>query len=250
MDTKYSEDDDEISVETNKKQKSNPIFFDTDDEDKELICSELIDEGKKKKTFGEVEDDYWKTLTKKHASSNKKGAYNTSFHFAGNPEKERQIFNRMMGTDTEAVSSAIGSDSLMSSSATSGSVASAAASGGEGCCESVETSNYGKQLLELFDIIGFEIFKNSDDSYIAIDKCDMLPSITVKSLSDLVETLKPYIDDCLIYPLQVATNQKINTYKEWADWYNSDMQKAFPKCESDIKYCDLLANHLDECVVD
>ena len=64
------------------------------------------------------------------------------------------------------------------------------------------------------------------------------------------KALKPYIDDCLIYPLQISTNNNFNNYKDWVDWYTADMQKAFPKCAADIEYCDLLANHLHECVIE
>ena len=252
METKYSEDEEEELTSTTRSE--NPIFFDLG-EPNGLVSSEMLGEGKRSISFGEVEDDYWEKLSKKHKKTNKKGAYNTSFHFAGNPKKEQDMFNHMMGTadSTVDVADLISSDSLLSASTTISNTTVASSSGegsGEGCCESINTSDYSKKLNDLFDVIGFEVFKNSDNSYVAIDKCDILPELSVLTLVDLISALKPYIDDCLIYPLQISTNNNFNNYKDWANWYNADMQKAFPKCAKDIEYCDLLANHLHECVIE
>lgn len=255
METKYSEDDEEELSTVNSANTKNPIFFDSD-EPNGLVSSEILGEGKRTTSFGEVEDDYWEKLSKKHKNTNKKGAYNTSFHFAGNPKKEQDMFNHMMGTadSTVDVADLISSDSLLSTAGTTVTGAATAVSsgegGGEGCCESIAATDYGKKLNQLFDVIGFEVFKNSDNSYVAIDKCDILPELSVQTLVELVSALKPYIDDCLIYPLQISTNNNFSNYKEWADWYDADMQKAFPKCAGDIEYCDLLANHLHECVIE
>lgn len=254
METKYSEDDEEELISTSDIR--NPIFFDPN-ESNGLISTEMLEESKHTVSFGEVEDDYWEKLSKKHKKTNKKGAYNTSFHFAGNPKKEQDMFNHMMGTadNTVDVADLISSDSLLSASASTATsnttgIATSGEGSGEGCCESITTTDYSKKLNDLFDIIGFEVFKNSDNSYVAIDKCDILPELNVKNLLDLISALKPYIDDCLIYPLQISTNNIFDNYKDWVDWYNTDMQKAFPKCAKDIEYCDLLANHLHECVIE
>lgn len=250
--TSWDEDDDDYRPST---KKTNPIFIDIDEPAQGLIASDMIEESKKSVSFGDVEDDYWEKLSKKHKKTNKKGAYNTSFHFAGNPKQEQDMFNHMMGisnkTDTSHI---VQSDSLLAASA-EGSGSTSISSGnvtgvGEGCCEELSKNSYSSKLSELFDIIGFEVFKNSDNSYTAIDKCDILPSFGASNLKELISVLKPYLDDCLIYPLQVATNTNLDTYKDWADWYTVEMQQQFPKCASDIEYCDLLANHLDECLVE
>lgn len=235
METKYGDDEDEIYD-----SKSNPLFIDK--EPAGLVAEEMLEEGKRSISFGQVEDDYWDKISSKHKKTNKKGAYNAHFHFAGNPKKEAEMFNQMMGSDSLATTSATnvasGSDS---SSATS--------PGGEGCCEDLSTSDYSKKLSELLDIIGFEVFKNSDGSYVAIDRCDVLPEITAATIADLIQTLQPYLEDCLIYPLQLITNNNFKTYNEWVEWYTDDMRKAYPKCASDIAYCDLLANHLPKCEI-
>lgn len=250
--TSWDEDDDYRPAV----KKSNPIFMNSDDEESGLIASEMLEESKKSISYGEVEDDYWKKISKKHQNTNKKGAYNTSFHFAGNPELEKDMFNHMMGTSsTTDVAKNIPSNSLLSAVADIGASANTGgnitgASGGEGCSESLNKNDYSRKLYDLFDTIGFEVFRNSDTSYVAIDKCDILPTINASDLNELIAALRPYLEDCLIYPLQIITNVKLNTYKDWSDWYTDDMQKQFPKCASDIAYCDLLANHLPECTIE
>ena len=260
METDYSEDDDEPRINTSTSPiRKNPLFFSSDeDELSGLVSSDMLDESKKATSFGDVEDDYWEKLTKKHKQTNKKGAYNTSFHFAGNPKKEQDMFNHMMRTETEnvKVSDILPSNSLLSVASSSeeagnaGFDADGVSGTGEGCCESLSDINYGEKLLELFDIAGFEVFKNSDNSIVALDKCDILPTITVTDVYELVKTLQPYLEDCLIYPLQTATNMHLDNYKDWVSWYTAERKSQFPKCANDIGYCDLLANHLHECVID
>ena len=59
--------------------------------------------------------------------------------------------------------------------------------------------------------------------------------------------LNPYVQDCFIIPLQVETGNNFKTCKEWSDWYTPEMEKKYPQCKQDVKYCDLYANHLPEC---
>lgn len=216
----------------------NPEYFHN-----ELVSEEMIEE-KKKITQGEVEADYWKKLQKKHAASNKKGAYNTHFHLAGNAKLEQELFNHDMNTGP--IPSPAGGLVGNSDAGNAGEAA-----GGEGgCCEGLETNNYSELLNDIFNIIGFEVLENSDNSLVAIDSLGQVDDIKAKNLDELIILLNPYIEDCFIYPLQIATNQKFNTCKEWVDWYNSDDNaNKFKKCSSDIKYCDVLANHLSECVI-
>lgn len=272
METFTCEDDDDDDFGYNAEEKSFKRkgddfidFSDNEDEDlddKELVLENELTEKKKKKklTPGQVEDDYWKNLSKKHAATNVKGAYNTSFHFAGNPKKEADIFNHMMGSDggsttgiedtfgaTDAIevsSSSLGAEGI-STSGESGATA-VGASGGEGCSESLNT-DYSKKLKDIFDVIGFEIIKNSDGSFLAIDTCEEADNFTAESVESLVSQLMPYIEDCFIYPLQIRTNQKFTTCKDWVNWYTDANKEKFPKIADDIEYCDVLANHLNDC---
>ena len=225
---------------------------DLDDELDGLIAEDLLDEAKKIKTFGEVEDDYWEEISNKHKKTNKKGAYNTHFHIAGNPEREQDLFNHMMKSDLKSAISDLTATDVSSSSLDASSSEADASFGAEGCCESAQNSHtsYSSKLLNLFDTLGFEVFKNSDNSYVAIDTCDVLPECNAASLTDLISTLKPYLDDYIIYPLQLMTGKNFTDYLEWIKWYDSEKQKEFPKCASDISYCDLLANHLHECDIE
>lgn len=261
LETEYFDEEDEELLHklTKKSQKTNILEIDDG-----LIDEELLEEAKKKKrriSTGEVEDNYWSTISKKHAASNKRGAYSASFHFAGNPKKEQDIFNHMMGSDTSDASelnamisdaSDIGGIGIAGESGliSGGDSSSSFSADGGGCCESLNPNNYTEKLNELFDIIGFEVFKNSDNSYSVIDSCDVLPEFICKDKEELIQELTPYIIDCIIYPLQSRTNLNINSFKEWSDWYTSDMKQQYPKCADDIAYCELLANHLDECFED
>lgn len=222
----------------------------------ELISEDLIEE-KKKVTQGEVEADYWKKLQKKHKNSNVKGAYNTHFHLAGNPKLEQELFNHDMntgkipglagGSNGEHAPMEGNPEAAVASGDATGSVSvggDGGASGGFG--ESLK-ENYTKQLKDIFNIIGFEIIKNNNNTYLAIDLCDDNNSLECKDKEDLVIQLKPYIDDCFVCPLEIATGKKFNTYNDWISWYNDGNKDNFPKFSSDIAYLDIIANHLNDC---
>lgn len=222
----------------------------------ELISEDLIEE-KKKVTQGEVEADYWKKLQKKHKNSNIKGAYNTHFHLAGNPKLEQELFNHDMdtgkipglagGSNGEHAPMEGNPEAAVVSGDATGSVSvggDGGASGGFG--ESLK-ENYTKQLKDIFNIIGFEIIKNNNNTYLAIDLCDDNNSLECKDKEDLVIQLKPYIDDCFVCPLEIATGKKFNTYNDWISWYNDGNKDNFPKFSSDIAYLDIIANHLNDC---
>ncbi len=68
-----------------------------------------------------------------------------------------------------------------------------------------------------------------------------------KDNTEVFSNLKPYIDDCFVYPLQIATGEKFKDCKDWCDWYKGENCDKFPKCSNDIKYCDLIANHINDC---
>lgn len=60
---------------------------------------------------GTPTDDYLKKLQSKHKKSNKKGARGSFERFVGNPQKETEIFNNMMGSgETTGVAISEGSD--------------------------------------------------------------------------------------------------------------------------------------------
>lgn len=225
METRYSEDDDTDNINL--------------DDNKGLVCAEMLDEDKRNISAGTVEADYWKKITAKHRKSNKKGAYNTHFHLCGNPEKETKIFNHMMGAYELAAdignSGELGNSDAASSASESASI-----------CESCTSIDYKNKLFELFEALGFEIFENSDGSYVVIDTCDLLPEIKSDTLAEVIVILKPYIDDAVVTALQVATNKNFSDYKDWLDWYSDDMRIMYPKCADEIEYCNIIANHLYE----
>ena len=222
----------------------------------ELVSEDLIEE-KKRVTQGEVEADYWKKLQKKHKNTNVKGAYNTHFHLAGNPKLEQELFNQDMNTGkipgiTDGSNSAHAPmEGNPEAAVAGGDVTGGVSTGGDGgasggCSESLK-EDYTKQLQDIFNIIGFEIIKNDNDTYLAIDLCDDNNSLECKDKEDLIIQLKPYIDDCFVCPLEIATGKKFNTYNDWIIWYNGGNKDRFPKCGSDIAYLDILVNHLNDC---
>ena len=267
LETDYFDEDDEDLVAAYKylnKNKSDLLDFSDEDGDIDDFASKtLIDESDisekkaKRKTSiknatGNVEADYWKDITKKHRESNKKGAYSTHFRFTGDPEKEAAIFNHMMGSDSSDTDiSDFYANSDLSSVSNFSSEGSGDFSGGEagGCCESLN-ENYSKQLIDLFDLIGFEVIKNSDNTLSVIDNCQDNNDFSCANLDELLLTLTPYIHDFIIIPLQVNTGKDFTDYKDWCNWYSDkNNQEQYPKCKSDIAYCDLLANHLSECTL-
>lgn len=235
METAYADDEYDIEDSYTTENPADKVFFTDDDLDaKELVDSEMLDEAKKKKkpvTTGQVEADYWDKVTKKHNNSNKKGALYTGFRFVGNPEKEIEFFNKAMGNAESAVEG---------SSAAASEPADISAGGfGESLTEDLHT------LTPIFDIIGFEVFPNHDNSEITvIDSCDVEPEFTCSNIKEVLTRLYPYIEDCFIYPLQIKTNQNLNSCEDWVKWYSEDNKKEYPKCADDIAYCNLISKFL------
>lgn len=231
--------------------KPKDINYIDDDDEEEVSAGELVledsslEEAKKKKTQGEVEADYWKDLSKKHSKTNVKGAYNTSFHFSGNPAKEAEMFNNGFASD--------GSSSPFSqglNSASAGDVGAAASGGdGGGMGEAVITSKR-TQIQELYEdlllITGFEVTPVKSDIYKLKDTLNTVPEKECQGKDELKNSLYPYIQDCFIYPLQSQTGEKFETCDDWCKWYTSDKEKEFPQYKKDIQYCDLIANRWNE----
>lgn len=229
-------------------------LYDFDDEEvenaflkKELVDEEVIEEAKKKKTSitdGQVEDDYWDELSKKHKSSNKKGAYNASFRIVGDPKAEMDFFNHAMGN-------ADGSSGIISieGNGTSGNITGAASScegciDGGGMSESLKT-HYSQLYEDLLYLTGFEVEPQEDGKFLLRDTLSGLDDKICCDRNEIISCLDPYINDCIIIPLQVKTGQKLNTCKDWCDWYTIN-KEAFPQCQNDIDYCDLICNHINE----
>lgn len=262
--TSYDDEDEDLMY----RLKSNSNEYYEEDDNIGLVDEDLLAESKKRirknkddlSTSGDVEANYWKKISQKHAKSNKRGAYSSSFHFSGDPEKERDIFNHMMKANTSDASElnamiSNSSDSNFDSIGDFGSISGESSFGGEGgsCSESLDANNtcsyYSAILENLFELLGFDVFANSNTTYSAIDICDMVPPIYADSLIDLISELEPIIIDCVIYPLQTMTGESFETAAEWVEWYNSETGAEYPECSSYIEYCDVLANHLNECVI-
>ena len=223
-------------------------LFDFDDEDeiifeeKELVDEEILEEKKKKKhtvTPGQVEDDYWDKLSKKHKDSNVKGAYNTSLRFVGDPKAEMDFFNHVSGSD--------GSSSLISTSITgsgeSSGEATAASTGEGGMGESLDKY---KQLYEdLLYLTGFDVCPQEDGKFTVKDVLGSSEDKICANKCEILDYLKPFIKDCIIVPLQVKTKENFDDYADWCNWYTMN-KDSFPQCQQDIDYCDLLCNHINE----
>lgn len=216
-------------------------FSDDEEEDKffvnEEVVKQSVNERKSEIDQGIVEKDYWKRLQKKHAKTNVKGAYNTHFHFSGNPELEMDDFNHDM-TPQGAIPNATNANS-------SGQMLGGENIGGMG--ESLDKNQYRKLFEDLLNITGFELVNTGNDKCVLKD----LYSDKQKecySINDVEEFLTPYVYDCFIIPLQVNTNQKFEKCDDWVKWYAGDEIKSkYANCAKDISYCDLWANHLVEC---
>ena len=213
----------------------------------ELVSEEMV-ESKKKIDQGTLEDNYWANIQKKHLKTNKKGAYNTHFHLAGNPVKEKEMFNNSVDNNV-SYSDIIGmggnssnsAENVVSNSSADGNVA---AGGGEACAEDLnkEQQFESKNLInKIFDIIGFDVIKNRDNSFIVIDLCNDDNSFECADKEDLFYQLKPYIDDCFILPLQIKTHQDFKNYAEWVDWYNADENNK--KYQEDIDYLEAVIDY-------
>lgn len=203
--------------------------------DRQLVNEQIVEESKKQAQAqidqGEVEDDYYDKLKKKHAASNKKGSYNYHFHLSGNPKAEAEMFNHDM-TPNGPVPNMV--------TATETACAEASAMG-----ESLNKP-FNKLFEELLFITGCE--GNSNNGKFCIkDKYGDFGNKECETIQDVQDFLKPFVIDCFIIPLQVETGNTFNTCKEWSDWYTPEMEKKYPQCKKDIQYCDLCANHLPEC---
>jgi len=272
---KYGDDTEEdYTPETNNIKKKS--MFDDDDEEldnKELVLEKDVRSmlPTNKVTVATIEDEYWKELSskraavndkypeddesasvnenkqpslknilrdlqKKHAKSNKKGAMGMSFHFAGNPTKEREMFNAGIGNQTggevfpsmsmdTAAATLIGGGEMSGADAagTGGDIGGGVSNGGisaggmSGGGESLKNTNYSKLLNEVFDTIGFDVVKNNDGTLIAKDQLNDNNKVSAKNISDLIYALQPFIEICILIPLATATKEKFNSYQDWCN---------------------------------
>ena len=236
----FSDDEDEFIDNLKNTPIDKDAFADNEVEEEH----ELVGESMKKQddliSQGEVESDYLKKLQQKHAKSNKKGAYNTYFHLAGNPQKEVELFNHDMGSDFE---------NQGATNITGTAEGSAAASGGEASCSCSEAlegkSGYERTANEILTILRYEAIKNSDGSYTVIDDLNPDKDIIYKDANELRDALAHDFDSCFILPLEISTGLKFDTLEEWLDWYeeNKSDNKDLAK---DMNYIDVFVNHLSE----
>jgi len=231
--------------------------FKSSNSDDSNIENKLIDEDKENSNSQDDLKNQLKNLQKKHAATIKKGAYgNSTFHFVGDGEKNRDMFNSGIGYHElsnpeqnsleKAADSFIGASEGSISDANSAVSADGSASGSMG--ESLQ-QNYNDLLKEFFDSIGFKVQKDRDGTLLAKDLCNPSNIIRCNNISELIYELQPFIEACIITPLSIYTNQKFKSYKDWCDWYTDENKAKYPNYANEIKYCDLLANHLDECEV-
>lgn len=208
---------------------------------------ELVENKKKRKEQESSLQNQLRDLQRKHAKSNKKGAMGMGFHFIGNIEKEHSFFDSAMG-NPDGTSSIINSTSdggLVSTGTSSGS--GEASSGGMG--ENLNSKKYTKMLYEVFDTIGFDVSRDKNGILTAKDLYSDNNIIKANNLDDLIYALQPFIEICVIIPLSVHTGKKFNSYKDWCDWFSKEDVENYSKYASEINYCDLLANHLNECEI-
>lgn len=230
----FGDDEDEIL----KTIKEAPIESDFEEE------HELVGESMKKQddliSQGDVESDYLKKLQKRHAATNKKGAYNVHFHFAGNPELEKDMFNHDMGTDG-CKSNITGTAETSSESAGE---AAPAASASVGCSESLDAkySNLGKDLL---DILQVEVIKNSDGSFTLIDDLDEQNDNEASSEEEVKDWLANNFYFTFIAPLEFKTGESFEDWGEWLGWYKENTD---PKFKNDMEFIDLWVNHFNEVI--
>lgn len=214
--------------------------FEEDNLDRELVNEEIVAESKKKADAqinqGKVENDYYEKLKKKHAATNKKGAYNSHFHFSYDPKQEMDDFNHDMTTNTPVP------NAITAPSVGAGDTNMTVAAQGMGMCE-----NYRKLFEDLLVITGFELGDCKDGKCCFKDKYSNCEDKICSNIDDVSNFLNPYVEDCFIIPLQIETGNNFKTCKEWSDWYTPEMEKQYPQCKQDISYCDLCANHLSDC---
>lgn len=220
METDYADDDDYIE---------NDVLDSNRDTDKVVFDNDDLDEAMQ---GGEVDKNYWKDITKKHRKSIKKGAYNSHFHFSGNPKADREFFNHAMGSNSNDFSEdAIAADSI------SGNITGVA---------SGESASFGESLdkdkndFELLDYLGYKITE-SDGKFIATDIIGNNVEVVGNSVSDILEQLSEVVASCILIPLEAATGNKFKTCKEWVDWYQNNSDD-YPELADDIKLCSRISN--------
>lgn len=234
-----NEIDMECSVGEDDDFDSPKAYFSPDDfkEYEQTLVNEdiLAEKHPKKDAFidqGKVEADYYDKLKKKHAKTNVKGA-GYHIHLAGDPKAEMDMFNQE--NTGNAIPNATNASAASAGEGVTGSF-------GVSFGENKEKSNYRRLFEELLLITGFDCDKDNDGTYTLKDRCKVCPDIKCKDNDELFTALKPYVDDCFIYPFQVETKENIDDCKGWCDWFKSNKDK-YPHFERDMKYCDLIANH-------
>lgn len=242
----YEDEDDEFGTinfeNSNSGKTNNKNILDFSDESEEfqneLLSEEMLEE-KKRINQGEVEKDYWEKIQKKHLKSDKKGAYNTHFHLTGNPELEKDLFNKEMTVNKDVMNDikdtfgpSISSDNA--SSETASSETSAESSGGFG--ESLN-NNKKSDLQKVVEKIGFDLIVNNDGSYIIIDLVDDDNSIECANKKELLNEITPYIDMCILCPLEIYADTDFKNYKEYLNWfdYNKPKDKSFADAANYLK---------------
>ena len=217
---------------------------------KELVAEDMLEE-KKKISQGEVEADYWKQLSKKHSKTNVKGAYNTHFHFAGDPEREAELFNHDIQAALPHSSIEASENNLMNAGEANTIASGEVSSTGDveaGIGESVKankTSHYKQLYEDLLLITGFEVTPVKSDLYALKDTFNLIPEKECTK-DELKAFLAPYIEDYFMCPLRQKTGQDFKTCDEVCNWYTPEKEKEYPGCKDDIDYCDLFANHWEE----
>ena len=173
-----------------------------------------------------------KKMQKAHAKTIKKGAYNLHMHFSGNPEADKDAFNQAMSFNTNSGDAAAVSGSMC------GSIG-----------ENFNSNTALNMIPRFFTLLGVEVFLNSDNSFTVIDTNSRnQEEIICDTVEEVKETLQPFVEDIFIFPLQMLTDQKFNTCKEWCNWYSNlsvEEKDTYKDIETDINYCDLFANHLN-----
>lgn len=173
-----------------------------------------------------------KKMQKEHAKTIKKGAYNMHMHFSGNPEADKDAFNQAMSFNNNSGESATVSGNMC------GSIG-----------ENFNSNSILTMIPRFFTLLGVDIFLNSDNSFTIVDTNSRnQEEIICNNVEEVKETLQPFVEDIFIFPLQMLTDQKFNTCKEWYTWYNNLSAKekdTYRHIETDINYCDLFANHLN-----
>ena len=250
----YIDDDD-----NNHTQKTGFFADFSDDEsldDKELVDEEMLEEKNRKKksiTSGEVEADYWKKIAKKHETTNKKGSRG---HFelfpAGNPERNAELFNHMMGSDKYTADGSSSASSLFAAGDVAGNTGTgdgdagdAGDAGGEGCCEDLNENSLiiNEDIKKALDLFGLDLITQADKVTLK-DVYEVVPDIDIKNKEQLYNVLLDYTKDYIIYPLQSTTGEKFNNCEDWCKWYTPEKQKTYPQCFEDIAFCRLMDTRL------